>query len=142
MNLTTQTLLLKRTAILLAASLSPLFAAAAVPPDAPAKAMVLAALEVSPAVAHQNALYASLASTLRASVNEVARQASLIRSAHAQLNLDLAAGDTRAIKATEASLASYQAAFMKAQHIVRANLLQLQGTQENPTQAKIEIRMN
>jgi len=130
------------TTLLLAASLSPLFAAAAVQPAAPATGMVLAALEVPPAVAHQKVLQASLASSLRASVDEVVLQASLIRSAHAQLNLDLAAGNTRAVKATEAKLASYQAAFMKAQQSVRANLLQLQGAQEKPVPARIEIRTN
>ncbi len=137
MKLTTQALHLKRTALLLAASLSPLFAAAAVQPASPATPLVLAALDVPPAVAHQSALQASLASTLRASVDEVALQASLIRSAHAQLNLDLAAGNTRAAKATQAKLDGYQAAFMKAQQNVRAHLLQLQSNQ-----GRTQTRMN
>lgn len=130
------------TKILLAATLSPLFAAAAVQPAASAKSMVLAALDVPPAVTHQKALQRNLDSTLRASVDEVALQATLIRSAHAQLNLDLAAGNTRAAKATEAKLAIYQDAFMKAQQRVRANLLQLKGTQEKAAPARIEIRTN
>jgi hypothetical protein len=91
--------------------------------------MILAALDVPPTVAHQNALQASVANTLRASVDEVALQASLIRSAHAQLNLELAAGNTRAAKATQAKLDGYQVAFMKAQQNVRTHLLQLQGKQ-------------
>ena len=56
MKLTTQALRLKRSALLLAASLSPLFAAAAVQPAVPASPMILAALDVSPAVSHQKAL--------------------------------------------------------------------------------------
>jgi formiminotetrahydrofolate cyclodeaminase len=99
--------------------------------------MVLAALDVPPAVSHQKALQASLASTLRASVDEVALQASLIRTAHAQLNLDLASGNARAAKATQAKLDGYQVAFMKAQQNVRANLLQLQGHQ-----AKAQTRVD
>ncbi len=142
MTLTTHTLPLKRTALLLATSLAPLFAAAAVQPDAPAASMVLAALDVPPAAAHQKSLQQNFSNTLRASVDEVALQASLIRSAHAQLNLDLAAGNTRAVKTTEAKLAIYQAAFMKAQQRVRANLLQLQDTQETAAPARIEIRTN
>ena len=100
------------TTLLLAASLSPLFAAAS--------------LEVPPALAHQKALQASLTSSLRASVDEVALQASLIRSAHAQLKLDLASGNARAAKVTQALLDGYHEAFMKAQQNVRASLLQLQ----------------
>ncbi len=145
MKLSAQTLHLKRTALLLAAAVSPLFATAAVQSDAPAmetaarstSAMVLASLEESPAVAHQKALRDSLTATLRASVNEVAMQATLIRSAHAQLNMDLASGNARAIKASEAKLAGYQVAFMKAQQNVRANLLQLQSVQ-----GRTESRLN
>jgi hypothetical protein len=122
MKLTTQALRLKRTALLLAASLSPLFAVA---------------LEVPVSVTQQKALQASLNSTVRASVDEVARQATLIRAAHTQLNLELAAGNTRAAKATQASLEAHQAAFMKAQQNVRASLLQLQGAQ-----VKTPTRMN
>ncbi len=122
MKLTTQALRLKRTVLLLAASLSPLFAVA---------------LEVPVSVTQQKALQASLTSTVRASVNEVAHQATLIRTAHAQLNLELAAGNTRAAKATQASLEAHQAAFMKAQQNVRASLLQLQGVQD-----KTPTRMN
>ena len=114
MKLTTQALHLKRTALLLAASLSPLFAVA---------------LEVPVSVTQHKDLQASLTSTVRASVDEVAHQATLIRAAHAQLNLELAAGNTRAAKATQASLEAHQAAFMKAQQNVRASLLQLQGAQ-------------
>ena len=122
MKLTTQTLRLKRSVLLLAASLSPLFAVA---------------LEVPASVTQQQALQASLASTLRASVDEVAQQATLIRAAHAQLNLELAAGNTRAAKTTQARLEAHHAAFMKAQQNVRASLLQLQGAQD-----KTQTRMN
>jgi len=87
---------------------------------------MLAALEVPPALAREKALQASLASSLRASVDEVALQASNIRTAHAQLNLDLASGNAGAAKATQARLESYQVAFMRAQQSVRANLLQVQ----------------